>query len=213
MANQLTESELLQDSNEILEQKKAASKNMNMVAAETAKAQGIEKPILVRCKDYLHYRGRGWLGGDLLEKDPEEKFPDRVAPTFRKLLQIVEDLSAVGRPDFLDIYLDALRAKGIDIKINYADMRVNDPDETWVAVENMSGFQTTICALADEINDVKAVESEDINFTPKNEFKKVLGFYNRKEAGKDVDDFYQDTVTHLEQVETAYNKVYDESLS
>jgi hypothetical protein len=208
-----SESKLMQESHEIFERKREASQHMNMVAKETAKAQHIEKPILIRTKDYLHYRGMGWLSGDPLAKDPEEKFPDRVSPTFRKLLQITEDLAAVGRLEMLDVYLDALRKHGIDIKIDPSDVRVQDIDETWQAIENMSGFQTTICECNDEIVDIKAVEAEDINFTPKNEFKKVLTFYDKKKRNKDIDDEYQDWVAHLELVETSVNKVYDESLN
>jgi hypothetical protein len=210
---QITESKLMEEAHEIFLEKKEASKQMNLVAKETAKAQGIEKPILVRCKDYLHYRGMGWMNNDPLEKDPEEKFPDRVSPTFRKLVQIVEDLTAVGRLDFLDLYLDALRKKGIDIKIDIGDPRVKDIDETWQAIENMSGFQTTICQLADEINDEKAPQAEEINLVPENEFKKLLGFYAKKQAAKDIDEQYQNIVTHLEMTESGYNKTYDDSLN
>jgi hypothetical protein len=206
-------SELLEESAEILHDKSAASKNMNMIASETAKMQQIEKSIIVRAKDYKYYAGAGWIDNDPLQKNPEEKFPDRVAPTFRKLLQIIDDLRAIGKTDWLDPYVQALSNHGIDLTFSAADCMVNDPDEVEAAIENMCGFQKTICTLADEINDVKALTSEDINFTPKNEFKKVLGFYDRKAKGKDVDDAYSDWVTHLEMVETAVNQVYDESLA
>jgi hypothetical protein len=213
MANTITESQLLEDSHELYLQKAAANKQKNMVAKETAKAQGIESSVMKRASDYLHYRGMGWMNGDPLEKDPEEKFPDRVAPTFRKLVQMIDDLDSIGRLDFLDVYLDAIRKHGIDIKIDTHGPRVQDIDETWQAVENMSSFQATICKLADEINDEKAPLSEEINFTPENEFGKVLTFFAKKQAGKDLDDTYQQTVTHLEMVETAFNKIYDESLT
>jgi hypothetical protein len=203
----------MEESNDIFERKRDASKQMNLVAKETAKAQGIEKSILKRCSDYLHYRGMGFLNNDPLEKDPEEKFPDRVSPTFRKLKEIIEDLTAVGHLDFLDLYLDAMRKHGIDIKIDMGEVRVKDIDETWQAIENMSGFQGTICELADQLNDEKAPIAEEINFTPKNEFKKVLNFYNKKTSGKDVDDSYQNTIEHLELTESSFNKVYDDSLN
>jgi hypothetical protein len=211
--SQITESKLMEESHELFERKRDASKQMNMVGKETAKAQGIEKPILIRCKDYLHYRGLGWTNNDPLEKDPEEKFPDRVSPPFRKLLQIIDDLAIVGHLDFLDIYLDAMRKHGIDIKISNKDVRVNDIDETWQAIENMSQFQGVICELADEINDEKAPVAEQINLVPENEFKKLLSFYDKKVKEKDLDDQYQNIVTHLEMTEAGYNKVYDESLT
>jgi len=213
MSKQTTPLELLEESYETLKEKRLASKHMNLVASDTAKMQKIEKPILIRCKDYLHYRGAGYAAGDILgEKDPQEKFPDRVVPTFKKLLQIVDDLYAIGKEDMLDIYLDALKAKGIELKITGKQCRVNDVDETWQAVENMSGFQTTICELADEINFGATQVAEDINFTPKTEFKGVLNFYAKKVEEKEIDDKYQDTVTHLTMTETAYTDVYDENL-
>jgi hypothetical protein len=212
--SKLSESELMKDSHEIFIEKKEASQQKNLVAKETAKIQGIEKPVLARCSDYLHYRGLGWQNNDPLEKDPEERFPDRVSPVFRKLVQLVKDLDDIGHLDFLDVYLDAVKAKGIEIIIKSNGPRVNDIDETWQAIENMSSFQSIICKCNDEIVDVKAVEAEDINFTPKNEFKKVLTFYDKKQNNKpSVDDQYQDWITHLEMTETAVSKVYDESLS
>jgi len=213
MSKQITETELLDDSREILVNKKAASKNMNMVLHETAKMQGIEKPILARMKDYLHYRGMGWIGNNPLEKDPEERFPDRVSPCFRKLLQIINDLRATDCLEWLDPYLDAMKQNGITISITPGTVRINDKTEVEAALQNASDFQTTICQLADEINDIKAVEAEEICLTKQNEFKKLLNFYDKKQNNKDIDDLYQDTVTDFEMRETGYTKVYDETLS
>jgi len=210
---QTTPSELLEEAYETLKEKKMASKHMNMIASDTAKMQKIEKPILVRVKDYYHYRGAGWEGKDPLSRVQDEKFPDRVTPTMRKLLQIVDDLAAVGQLDMLDVYFDALKAKGIEITVSNKDVRVSDVDETWQAVENMSGFQSKICQLADEINFGCTQVAEDINFTPKQEFKGVLNLYAKKEEAKDVDDMYQDKVTGLQMTETAWNNVYDENLN
>jgi len=212
MSQTTTPAELLEESAEILREKKTNSKHMNMIGADMAKMQKIEKPIMIRCKDYAYYRGSGWVGNDPLSRDPDEKFPDRVTPTFRKLLQIVDDLAAIGKLDMLDVYFDALKAKGVEITVSNKDVRVNDVDETWQAIENMKGYQKTICDLADELNFGCSQVSEDINFTPKSEFKGALNLYVRKEDGKDVDDVYQDKVTNLNMTETAWNSIYDESL-
>jgi len=211
-ANQMTPSELMEEAYEILKDKKAASKQMNLVASDTSKIQKIEKPVLIRCKDYLHYRGAGWIGNDPLTKEEGEKFPDRVTPTMRKFLQIIDDLYAVGKSDLLNVYFDALRNKGIEITVTGKDTRVHDVDETWQAVENMSDFQTTICKLADEINFGCTTISEEINFTPKKEFKPALGLYEKKRDEKDVDDIYQTKITDLNMTENAFNLIYDDNM-
>jgi len=212
MSGMITPLELLEDSAEILAEKKLHSKHMGMVAKDTAKAQGIEKPIMIRCKDYAYYRGSGWMDDDPLTKDPDEKFPDRVTPTFKKLLQIIDDLAAIGKLDMLDIYLDAMKQKGVEIKITGKQVRVADVDETWAGIENMKGFQSDICRLADELNFEKSETAEEINFTPKKEFKATLDLFVKKQANKDVDDRFQSKITDLQMTETAWDNVYNENL-
>jgi hypothetical protein len=208
-----TASELLDEAYDLLKEKKTNSKHMNIIAADMSKQQKIEKPIMLRVKDYAYYRGRGYNPSNILgDKDPEEKFPDRVTPTFKKLLQIIDDLYAVGKQDMLDIYLDAMKNKGVEIKITNKDVRVSDIDETWQAIENMKGFQKNICELADEINFGCTQIAEDISFTPKEEFKGALGLYEKKRDERDCDDLYQEKVTDLELTQTAWNNIYDENL-
>jgi len=212
MSQKQTPADLLETAYDILKEKKMNSKHMGMVAKDTAKSQGIEKPIMIRCKDYSYYRERGWIGNDPLTREPEEKFPDRVTPTFRKLLQIIDDVYAIGRPDLLDVYFAAMEKKGVKITVSGKDCRVNDPGETWAAIENMEGFQKNICELADEINFGCTQVSEDINFTPKGEFKGALNLYEKKKDERECDDLYQDKVTDLQMTETAWNNIYDENL-
>ena len=212
MSKQMTPLELLEESYDILKEKKTNSKQMNMVAGDMAKMQKIEKPIMIRCKDYAYYRGSGWEGNDPLTRNPDEKFPDRVTPTMRKLLQIIDDCAAIGKLDLLDVYFDALRNKGVDIKVSNKPCRVHDVDETWQAIENMKGFQKNICELADELNFGCTQIAEDINFTPKQEFKGVLGLYEKKKDERETDDIYQEKVMDLQMTETAWNDVYDENL-
>jgi hypothetical protein len=206
-------SELLEVSYDILKEKRSNTKQMGMIAGDVAKSQKIEKPVMLRCKDYSYYRGRGWLIGNPLELDPQEKFKDRVSPTFKKLLQIIDDLYAIGQEHMLDAYFDAMKANGVEINVTGKTQRVNDKDETWAAIENMSGFQVNICNLADELNFGATEVAENIDFCPKKEFKGVLSLYEKKTDEKDsVDDTYQNKVTELEMTSTAYTNVYDENL-
>lgn len=201
--------QLLQEAAVINQEKKSNSKAMNQIATDVAKVNGIDKSILIHNKDYLHYRGRGWVDGDPLEKEPETDFPDRVSPTFKKLIEIIDDMAAIGKLDQLQVYLDAAKLRGVDIIISDKETQVDDVDDVWHAVNVMSNYQTTICELADEIKLGCAEVSEEIGFTPKEEFKPTLDFYEKVSEEKDVDDKYQDKVTDLNMVETAWNSIYD----
>jgi hypothetical protein len=208
-----TEKELMVESHEIFEQKKTAGKHMNMIATETAKQLKVQKSLLNRLKDYYLYRGIGWVSKNPLSIDKAAKTYDKVSPLFIKLLQIVEDLRAVDSIDFLDPYIKELNSYGIKIYFDPKPMTISDKDEAFNAVNSMGAFQKQINALNGEIKEIKAVEADEINLTAKSEFPRLLSFYHKKELGKDIDDEYQNKITHLELVETGYTKVMDNSLT
>ena len=59
---------------------------MNQTAKDTAEITGVSKAELIKMKDYIYYRGRGW-GNDALDKEDtdgedgeaKEKYPDKMA--------------------------------------------------------------------------------------------------------------------------------------
>ena len=53
-------------------EKASLSKEMNSIAKFCSTETHIPKNVLIKVKDYLHYRGRGW-GDDCLSKSEEQK--------------------------------------------------------------------------------------------------------------------------------------------
>jgi len=208
-----TESELLNESNEIFEQKKTAAKHMNLIATETAKLQKVQKSFLNRLKDYYLYQGDGWIANDPFNIDKEAPTHDKISLLFIKFLQVVEDLRSADCLDFLDPYIQAMDSNGIKIYINPGKMLVSDKDETLDAIDSMGAFQKQINALSKEIKEIKAVEADQIHLTAKSEFPKLLSFYNAIESGKERDDFYQDKIADLNLREHGYTSVMDKTLT
>ena len=134
--------------------KKRYSKTMNTIIKDCAKANKLEPKVLKAVKNYHHYKGANWLNNNPLEKDKEKKDKDKVAPIFIKLLEVVENLRAVGDKDFLEPYINALAEKGIKIDINFeeTDKNINDIMEV---IESASKLQTNVDTLTEELKEVK----------------------------------------------------------
>jgi hypothetical protein len=210
-----TESELMSEANEIFDQKKMTAHHMNVIATETAKMQKVQKSVLNRLKDYYLYQGKGWVVSDPLELDKKAPETDHVSPVFIRLLQIIKDLRAIGDTDFLDPYITALQAKGIKIYIDPGKQEVSDKEETLSSINSMGAFQKQINTLDKQIKEEKAEEAYDINLTAKNEFGKLVAFYNKKlnKGDEAVEDHYHDLIADYELRETGYTKVFDGSLN
>lgn len=216
MAQQVTESELIVEANEIYDQKKLASKSMNTIAAETSKFHKIPKPVLGRLKSYYLYSGKGWTAKDPLTIDKTKDFKtDVLSPVFAKLLQVIDDLRLLGDTDFLAPYITALQSKGIDIFIKDDGSKLATAEDIKDAVNSMGTWQKQVDSCDKEIKEEKSEEAEDINLTKKSEFSRLVAFYNKKiNKGNDaVEDQYHDLLADYELIESGYTKVFDESLS
>ena len=189
-------------------EKTEASKTMNQVAAECATRQGLEKPQMIRIKDYNYYRGTGWANGDPIDFVKGTKFPDRVSPCFRRLAQVVSDLQDAGCLDLLDVYFAALEKRGIHVTVDPRPPVAKDPDDVKKTVASMGGYQSVICNNADKIVDLGEV-AEGLAFAPQNKFKELIAIYDRVQAGKDVDDTVQKKVEFCELYENGLNQVND----
>ena len=176
-------------------------KEMNDVAKQCSRDTRIEKNTIMKVKDYLHYRGRGW-GEDCLEKAEEaEKYPDRVSPTFRHLVDIVTNSYATGKEDLLNVYLEAVKERGITISIDTSKFASPDrdvKDRVAVALSIMDPLQCQICEKNDYMTDVLAVNAEESNLSPKDKYKKIVKLAASKQAGRDVDDKVQDEYVKTE---------------
>lgn len=187
-------------------------KEMNAIAKECSRQTGIARNTLMKVKDYLHYRGRGW-GDSCLEKSEEsEKFPDRVSPTFRHLVDIITNSYATGKEDLLNVYLDAVKEKGITISIDVSKFTRPSEDAKQtvaVALNQMDPLQTIICEKNDYMTDVLAEQAEAANLSPKNKYKKIIKLAASKQSGKDVDDKVQDEYVKIEMFQNGLEAVGD----
>jgi len=187
-------------------------KEMNNIAKLCSRETRIDRNVIMKVKDYLHYRGRGW-GDDCLTKSEEsEKYPDRVSPTFRHLVDIVTNSFATGKEDLLDVYLEAVKAKGITITIDRSQF-AKPSDDTKAKVADalsvMDPIQCQICEKNDYMNDVLAVDAENKNLAPKNKFKQIVRLAASKQAGRDVDDKVQDEYVHMGMLKNGLEAVND----
>lgn len=157
----------------------------------------LERSQLVKVKDYIHYRGRGW-GEDALDKsEDKEKFPDRVSPAFRRIAEIIENMYACGKKELLDVYVGALKKRGISIEVDESKfVEPNEAEKVIIssALESLDPLQTKICECNDYMTDVLAPAAENQNVTPKSKFKKIVLYTYRNNRGKDIADNVEDDI-------------------
>lgn len=197
----LSKDECIEKGIECHNEKRYLAKEMSSIAKTCSEQTGIDKKAIMKVKDYLHYKGRGW-GEDCLEKSEEkEKYPDRVSPTFRKLFEIFTYMYACGKQDELDEYIDALADRGIKIEVNESLFEQPDNDTKDIvaqAISGMDGFQKSICEKNDYMNDVLAPDAENASLSPKNKYKQIIQLAAKKQDGKDVEDKIQDEYVKME---------------
>lgn len=208
----LTQIECLDQGIQYHNDKSALWKDMNAIAKTCSRQTGIDRNTLMKVKDYLHYRGRGW-GDDCLSKSEEsEKFPDRISPTFRHLVDIVTNSYAAGKEDLLNVYLEAISERGITISIDTSKFtRPSDDSKTVVAeaLSLMDPIQTDICQKNDYMTDVLAEQAETLNLSPKNKYKQIVKLAASKQAGRDVDDKVQNEYVKIELLQNGLEAVND----
>ena len=195
--------ELLDDSLETLADKKKFAKTMNTIIKDCAKKNEIDPKVIKAVKNYKHYKGVNWANNNPLEKDKDKKEKDKVAPIFIKLLEVVENLRAIGDKEFLEPYLNAIAEHGIKIDIEYADTDKN-VEEIMEVIESASKLQTNVDTLAEELKEEKSTTAEELNFTPKSSFCNVLGMFEKINEGKEIDDALQNRFTEITMLNNAY---------
>ena len=210
--NESLQTNCLDEGIEYHNEKTSLWKEMNNVAKQCSMETHIDRNVIMKVKDYLHYRGRGW-GDDCLSKSEEsEKYPDRVSPTFRHLVDIVTNSFATGKEGLLDVYLEAIKEKGITITINRSQF-AKPSDDTKAKVADalsvMDPIQCQICEKNDYMNDVLAVDAENKNLAPKNKFKQIVRLAASKQAGRDVDNKVQDEYVHMGMLKNGLEAVND----
>lgn len=173
---------------------------LHSIAKDTAEITNVSKQDLIKMKDYLYYRGRGW-GEDCLDKfkpeegEAKEKYPDKVSPTFRNLCEIVNVMYSCGQEDKLETYINAAKKRGVEIIVHEDHfLKAGEAEKIAInsALETMIPLQTCLCNNNDYMNDKLAPAAENQNVTPKSKFKKVVNMQYRITAGKDLSDKIQD---------------------
>lgn len=201
MPENISQTECLEQGIERHNEKRSLSKEMNAIAKLCADETHINKKTIMKVKDYLHYRGRGW-GDDCLSKsDEQEKYPDRVSPTFRNLCEIIKNFYEAGKDSSLKVYIDAAKSRGITITIDTSMFTLpNDEQKEKVSrtINQMDPLQCQICEKNDYMNDVLAEQAENLNLSPKNKYKRIVQLAASKQAGRDIDDKVQDEYVKIE---------------
>lgn len=195
--------ELLDDSLETLADKKRFAKTMNTIIKDCAKKNNVDPKVIKAVKNYKHYKGVNWVNNNPLEKNKDVKEKDKVSPIFIKLLEVVENLRAIGDKEFLEPYLNAIAEHGIKIDIDFEDTD-KDVEEIMEVIDSASKLQTNVDTLAEELKETKSVEAEELNFTPKSSFCNVLGMLEKINEGKEIDDALQSRFTEITMLNNAY---------
>lgn len=201
--------ELLEESTQVLDEKKMAQKTMNAMAKDAEESLNIDSATTKYCKGIYHTKGKGWLNGNPLALDKDSKVKDKTSQIMIKLRDEILYLQRIGHTDWLNDYLSALDGYGIHITIDAVDPVVSDTNEIEEVIKSMCGYQLVIDENSEKIKEDHGQQSEDLNFAPKKNYAEVLGLYNKIQNGKDVDDEFQDKIANLEMLETALNLVYD----
>ena len=195
--------ELLDDSLETLADKKRFAKTMNTIIKDCAKKNNIDPKVIKAVSLYKHYAGSNWVNNNPLEKDKDAKEKDKVSPIFIKLLEVVENLRAIGDKEFLKPYINALAEKGIKIDIDFEDANKN-VDEIMEVIDSASKLKTNIDTLTEELKETKSIEAEELSFTPKSSFISVLGILDKINNGKEMNDVLQNRFTEITMLNNAY---------
>lgn len=198
--------EILDEAYDNVSDKKQFTKTMKDTLKECGQTNGIDKKVLSHVKDYYHYKGANWLDGNPLQKNPDAEYKDKISPTFIKLLNIFQDLEAVGDTDFLKPYIEALAPFGIKIEF---DAKTPDTKDSVEDIKNViltaSKYQTNIDELTKRIKEENATKSEEIGFVPKGSFNSVLSTFEKIKEAKDVEDKVQQTIANSLMTADAFN--------
>lgn len=197
----LSKDECIEKGIECHNEKRYLAKEMNSIAKACSEESGVDKKTILAVKDYIHYKGRGW-GDDCINKSEEkEKYPDRISPVFRKLIEIITNVYTAGQEELLSDYIEAAKIRGVHISIDEKYFVTPNKDEKEAisnAIKGLESFQNSICEKNDYLNDVLAVDAENANISPKNKFKQIIQLAVKKQDGKDIGDKIQDEYVKME---------------
>lgn len=189
--------EILEKVYNLLKQEKLHYESMHDKAKIISESTGLKKDALIRLKDLLYGKGVGW-DDDPMVQTYSDRYPDKIAPMFRRLYQLIDDFNSVGMLCELEPYLNSLKERGISIEIKIPESKLNDEEKQRVkdALNFMIDRQYEIYNITDTIKDNSYDKMlEDTGFIPKSGFKTAVNFYIKKEKeNKDILEKVNDIV-------------------
>ena len=196
-------------------EKNEKSKEMNKLITDVAKSVGITKKDVRTLKDVIHYKGMGW-GSSCLEIAPKKKgepkrYTDRVTPIFRRLVELIETCRDADELELISEYLQAAKARGVNIVIDSAEPKCTDKDELDNTLNELNEMQSIVCQKNDYITQDLAEQSESIAFAPKGKYKSVVELATKIKQGKDVDEKIEALLTKNNMHNAALETIVEES--
>lgn len=203
--------ELLDASLKLLQDRKEASKALKDIASRVITASGGDKSSWSSVRKLHAKKGDGWVGNNPLVLDKDAKSKDILSTMFARLQKTIVDIESYNQADMLNEYFNALKESGITIELDHSKFFHADTTQLDVEdeLDSSKAYIKTIESYDEEMKEVHATTSEALNFTAKEDYKKVLGLYNRKVKGKDIGDTVQDILTKHTMMDTAVNLIND----
>lgn len=190
--------ELFGTSSDLLIQQRAIHREMANLGTAAHKEFDIDSKCISALKDYVHYYKNDWADDDPLVPMESVKWRCRLAPTFRRLYKVVNDLKVTGSLSLLDPILKALDKHGIHITID-DDVKFDKHEELMKYINAMEDYQSQICDLADERTDNRdgAVAVKNATSKSFNEYVRLMANYK---SARDKDKTREDIEEDLQEL-------------
>ena len=187
---------LLTDSVDLMLNQKTIHKDMADVCKSAHNEFHIDVKHIYALKDYIHYYENDWADGNPLIPEKDVKWRCRLAPAFRRVLKVVNDLRKTGRLDLLDPIIAALEDEGIHLSIDDT-VNFDQKDQLMAYINAMDNYQTAICDLADE-RTAKRDELVEANVTTTKSFNEYVKLLTKYKSARDTDKAKDDIENSLQ---------------
>lgn len=209
------ERSVFEESSDLLIEQRKIHREMAGVGTAAHKEFNINSKHISALKDYVHYYGNDWVNGNPLIAEKDVKWRCRLAPVFRRLVKVVDDLRYTGKLDLLEPIIKALEDVGIHLSID-DDIKFDRVNELMAYITAMDDYQTSICELADERtgNRDDAVNSDIATTKSFNEYVRLMANYksskDKIKTRENINEDVQDLLLGIGIESHVYNSLKDE---
>lgn len=206
--------DLLEETVDVLREKKTASKALTEVNKRVLQETGGDKADWRIVTKVNSNKGRAWIDDNPLELNTEEKHKDFLSSIFIKLVGIIKATESFNlTDDLLSEYFEKLEEIGIKItvdsdKFDHLSTEGLDTD-IHEELDSVKSYDRTIENYNDEIREEHVVKAEELDFSPADTYMKVVNIYRKGLSGKEIDDDVQNILTHNEMFDSAVNLTAD----